>query len=238
MKSNKFDKTQKSLFSVHLLRVVLELFTSTFLTSHIVSLNPETALGAGLLNIGIFYISQFFIYGVLFFVISFFVDRSDRISLLRIGIFVNACLLVALVFWGEQIANWVVLAGALCGISDAFYYPSYLVMKNEINSRRFIKKFSILSTIFTNVVKVVVPVILGFLIDVSSYSNIAIYIMLITIVQFIVTFWVKTKKPDNSKFELKKFIRYLKRDDFARSKIKYTYYNALLNGPKNTYNMI
>lgn len=234
----KLNKTQKSLFIVHMLRVVLELFTSTFLTSYIVSINPADALGSGLANIGLFYISQFFVYGVLFFIISFFVDKSDRISLLRIGIFVTACLLVALVFWGEQISHWIILAGALCGISDAFYYPSYLTIKNEVNHRKDIKQFSIMSTIFTNVIKVVIPVLLGFLIDVSSYSNIAIYVMIVAIIQFIMSFMIKTKKPEGSDFELRKFLNYLNKNKQVKNKIKYTYLNALLNGPKNTYNII
>ncbi len=234
----KLNKTQKSLFIVHMLRVVLELFTSTFLTSYIVSINPADALGSGLTNIGLFYISQFFVYGVLFFIISFFVDKSDRISLLRIGIFVTACLLVALVFWGEQISHWIILAGALCGISDAFYYPSYLTIKNEVNHRKDIKQFSIMSTIFTNVIKVVIPVLLGFLIDVSSYSNIAIYVMIVAIIQFIMSFMIKTKKPEGSDFELRKFLNYLNKNKQVKNKIKYTYLNALLNGPKNTYNII
>lgn len=238
MESNKFNKTQKSLFVVYMLRIVLELFTSTFLTSHIVSLNPETALSTGLVNIGIFYISQFFVYGVLYFVISYFVDKSDRITFLRIGILVNTALLVALVFWGEQISHWIFLAGALCGISDAFFYPSYLVMKNEINHRRHIKKFSIMSTIFTNAIKVIVPVLLGFLIDATSYSNIAIYVVMVAVIQLVISFFVKSSKPENSDFEFKKFLRFLKEDKPARDKIKYTYFNALLNGPKNTYNMI
>ena len=234
----KLNTTQKSLFSVNILRVVLDLFTSTFLTSHIVSIDPANALGIGLVNIGVFYISKFFVYGIIFFIISYFVDRSNRVSLLRTSIFVNACLLIALVFWGEQISNWIILAGALCGIADGFYYPSYLVIKNEINRSKYIKQFSLMSTIFTNVVKVIVPVILGFLIDVSSYSNIAIYIMIVTIIQFFITFFIKVSKPEGSEFELKKFLRYLKDNKPVRNKIKYTYFNALLNGPKNTYNII
>ena len=95
-----------------------------------------------------------------------------------------------------------------------------------------------MSTIYTNIIKVVVPVLLGFLIDVSSFSNIAIYVMVIAIIQFVVSFLIKTSKPEGSDFELKKYLRFLKDDKDSRNKIKFTYFNALLNGPKNTYNMI
>ena len=235
---SKFNKNQRSLMSVHMLRVVLEIFTSTFLTSHIVSINPDNVLGTGLLNIGIFYISQFLVYSFIYLFISHFVDKSNRVSFLRIGIFVNTCLLIALVFWGEAISNWIVLAGALCGFSDAFYYSSYLVMKNELTNRGNMDKFNILIIILTNTIKIVVPTILGFLIDASSYSNIAIYIVAITIVQFALSFLIKSKRPENSKFELKPYFNYLKQNPEVRNKIKYTYINASLVGPKNTYKII
>ena len=238
MDNKKFNTTQKSLFSAHMLRIVLELFTSTFLTSHIVSIDPTDVLGVGLMNIGIFYISQFVVYSIVYLFVSYFVDKSNRVSLYRIGIFVNACLLVALVFWGETISNWIVLAGALCGISDGFYYSSYIVMRNELNSKNCIKSFNMLVTIVTNIIRIVVPTILGFLIDVSSYSSVAIYILAITIVQFAITFFIKSFKPQNSKFELKEYFNFLKENKETKNKIKYTYINAALVGPKNTFKII
>lgn len=238
MDNKKFNTTQKSLFSAHMLRIVLELFTSTFLTSHIVSIDPTDVLGVGLMNIGIFYISQFVVYSIVYLFVSYFVDKSNRVSLYRIGIFVNACLLVALVFWGETISTWIVLAGALCGISDGFYYSSYIVMRNELNSKNCIKSFNMLVTIVTNIIRIVVPTILGFLIDVSSYSSVAIYILAITIVQFAITFFIKSFKPQNSKFELKEYFNFLKENKETKNKIKYTYINAALVGPKNTFKII
>ena len=232
------NKTQKSLLWVHMLRMVLELFTSTFLTSHIISLSPDNIFGSGLFNVAILYISQYVAYIVIYNINSYFVDKSDRVSFLRIGIFVNACFLVAIVFWGEIIANWIVLAGAICGISNAFYYSSFNVMKNELVDRRYMKRFSIISTIVTNAISVVVPTILGFLIDVSSYSTISIYILAIIAVQFVISFFIKCKKPTNSKLEMKKYFRFLKTHPDERNKIKYTYINGMLAGIKTTYKIV
>lgn len=232
------NKTQKSLLSVHMLRMVLELFTSTFLTSHIVSLTPDNMLGEGLFNIGLFYISEFFIYAVFYLLVSYFVDKSNRVGFLRFGIFVNVFLLIAIVFKGEQISSWILLAGALVGFSDAFYYSSYLVMKTELTNRGNIKNFNIHTTIITNIIKIIVPTILGFLIDISSYSNIAIYVIILSLVQFAISFMVKSHRPENSKFELKPYFSFLKNNPDIRKKIKYTYFNAALVGAKSTYKII
>ncbi|MBQ4541616.1 MAG: MFS transporter [Clostridia bacterium] len=234
----KLNRNQKTLISVHLIRMILELFTNTFLTSHILSFSADNVLGTGLLNVGLFFVAEFTVYAILYYIVCFYVDRSNRIGFLRVGIFVNLCLLVLLVFFGEQLASWVILAGVIVGISDAFYYPSYLVMKNEFTSRKTVKEYNISSTILTNISKVVVPTLLGFLIDVSSYSNIAIYIIIISLLQFGLSFIIKTKRPENSQFELKPFFKFLKDNKDVRNKIKYTYFNAFLVGAKSTYKII
>lgn len=234
----KLNTTQKSLLTVHMMRMVLELFTSTFLTSHIISLSPNNIFGSGLFNVAILYISQYVAYMIVYVINSYFVDKSDRLLFLRIGIFVNALFLIAIVFFGEVISHWIVFAGAICGISNAFYYSSFNVMKNELVNRIYMKKFSIYSTVLTNAISVVVPTILGLLIDVSTYSNIAIYIIAIIIVQAIMTFFIKGKKPKNSKFELKEYFKYLKANPEEKNKIKYTYINGMLAGIKTTYKIV
>ena len=234
----KLNTNQKSLLTVHMLRMVLELFTSTFLTSHIISLSPENIFGSGLFNVAILYISQYVAYILVYNINSYFVDKSDRVSFLRIGIFVNLCFLIAIVFWGEIIAHWIVLAGAICGISNAFYYSSFNVMKNELVNRIYMKKFSIYSTVITNAISVVVPTILGLLIDVSSYSTISIYILIVIVVQLVFSFFIKCKKPKGSKLELKKYLKYLKENPEDRNKIKYTYINGMLAGIKTTYKIV
>lgn len=233
-----FHRTQRALIYVNSLRVILELFTSTFLTSYIISMTPDNILGQGLMNVGLFYVSWFSVYIVLYFSISYLVDKSNRVSFLRIGIIVNALLLSALVLWGKTIAKWIFFAGALCGTSDAFYYSSYLVLKNELNSTLSIKNYNILTVVATNIIKVIVPTILGALIDISSYQSMAIYVVVLTFIQFGLSYLIKSKKPANSQFELKKYFSYLKENPDIHSKIKYTYINAVLAGFKNTYKII
>ena len=168
----KFPKQQKALLSVHMLRIVLELFTSTFLVSFILAQNPDSIIGKGLINIGLFYVSWNATYGILNLIASYLVDKSNRATLLRCGILFNLILMVALVFWGEQISHWLVLAGALCGMSDAFYYSSYIIMRNELSFHGSFKRYNVFTTVGVNLVKVIVPIIMGYIIDISTFSTI------------------------------------------------------------------
>ena len=232
-----FNKTQSSLMSVYLLKIVLELFTTTFLTSHILQVSPDNIFGTGLLNIGLLYIAQNATYVITYFLLSYLVDKSNRVSFLRIGIFVNTLLLVALVFWGEIISSWVVLAGVILGL-DSFFYSSYHVMKTELNGRSSVKNYHLLATVFTNLIKVIVPTILGFVIDASSYSAVAIYVVVIAVIQFAISFGIKSHRPPESKFEVKKYLNYLKQNKDVKKKVNLTYLNAVLAGFKSTYKTI
>lgn len=238
MAKTKLSRNQNSLLIVHMIRMVLELFTSTFLTSHIISLDPDNIFGTGLFNVAILYISQYVAYIIIYTINSYFVDKSNRVTFLRVGIFVNACFLIAIVLWGEIISHWIVFAGAICGISNAFYYSSFNVMKNEVVHRNTLKHFTILTTIITNIINIIIPTLLGLLIDISSYSTIAIYVVIIIIAQYIISFFIRYDKPKGSKLEMMKFFKYLKDNPADRKKIKYTYFNALMAGIKTTYKIV
>lgn len=235
---DKVKKTQRTLLAINALKIVLTIFTTTFFTSYIVALTPDNILGQGVLNIGIFYLSQFVVYMIVYFVLSKFVAKSNRVSYLRLGILVNGILLVALIFFGNEISKWLPLAGGLIGIADAFYNSSYLVMKNELVRRKNINFFNISSSVITNLINVVVPILLGYLIDVSTFSHIAIYVVVIVVVQFGISFLISSQRPPKSDFKLSAFFSYLKQDQRAKKSIKWTYLNAIFAGFKNTYKVI
>lgn len=230
-----FDRSQKCLLTVHILKMIMDLFISTFLVSYILSQTPESILGKGLFNIGLFYVSWYFIYGLFEFICSYFVDKGNRVLFLRIAIVINTLLIVALVFWGEQISHWIVLAGAICGLVDAFYYSSYLIMRTELAGGKSVKLYNMLTTIFTNVVKIVVPTIMGYVIEASTLSSIAIYIVIISVIQFAVSMFIKSDKNESSKFEFKKFLNYLKSNKEDSKKLKWTYISSIPSGFKATY---
>ena len=231
----KKNELQLPLLTVHGFKGILGLFTSTFLTSFIVSLNPDSIMGTGILNIGLYHLFHNIVFIALYYVLTYFVDKSNRVSLLRLGILVNCILLICLVFFGETIAQWIILAGSIYGISEAFYYSSYNVIRNEMNRKSNISRYNIISSVASNAINIIIPTILGLLIDVSTYSYIAIYIVILSFVQFFITFTIKSIKPEGAQFEIKEYVSYLKNDKFAFNKIKYVYLNAILSGCKSTF---
>ena len=229
---------QRPLLLIHALKAVLSIFTSTFLTSYIVSLNADNIWGKGIFNIGLLYLTGYATYITVYYLLSFFVSKSNRIIFLRLGILVNCVLLTVITFYGQTIAQWIVVAGILYGLGEAFYYASYLVIKNELVDKKYINNYHLASIVATNLVNIIVPTLLGFLIDISTYTNIALYVILLCVLQFVLSFFVQGQAVAKSSFQIKAFVKFLRTDKFARDKIKYTYWNSFLAGFKNTYKIL
>ena len=67
----KVDKASIGLQISHMLFVIVSIFASTFLISYIVSVNAENPLSTSIVSIAIYYISQFFVFGLSYFLMSF-----------------------------------------------------------------------------------------------------------------------------------------------------------------------
>ena len=201
-------------------------------------MNAGDIFGSGIINVAIFYISIYVSYIITYYAISFFVDKSNRVSLLRIGVAINLVLLLVLVFMGSSATKYVAVAGILYGVSDGFYYSCYLVMKNELSGKKSIKQFNVFNIVFTYLTKIIIPIVLGFLIDESSYSQMALCVIVFSVAQFITTFFIHSNKPTDSKFEPVQYHKFLKQNPEVKNKIKYTYINHLFGGVKNTYSII
>ena len=119
------------------------------------------------------------------------------------GNLLSAILVIVTIFYGEDLAKILVLAGFFYGLSHGAYYASYNVLKQEMVSRKSISNFTIVLTVLGKVINVVCPILLGLLIDVSTFSMVAIYVLVLSAILLFITFFIKAKRPANSSFRVK-----------------------------------
>lgn len=199
---------------------IISLFASTFLVSYIVQVNAGAPLGDSLVSIGLFYVSLYAVMAVCYFLMGYLVDRSSRIWYYRVGIIIKGAFIVFLIFLGEELAKLSFLAGALYGIAESFYWSSYNVMKCEIIPRAHADKFVAINTLLNKIINVVFPILIGFMIDVSTFAVVAIYVLVIVAIQLVFSFFIKSQKPENSNFNFFGYLKKLrgKTDDIKRIK--------------------
>lgn len=204
----KLNSTSYSLLSAHGFNYVVSVFVTTFLISYIYKISDNYVV-----NIGLFYCFNYISMGVFSYIVSSIIDRTNRVVCFRIAIIVRALFILSVVFVGSELASLVILAGILHGFSEAWYWCSYSVMKNELIPNSCMKKYTTMQIIENKSIHFIVPIILGKIIDAESFKTSAIIIFVVAIIQIVISFFIKSRKPENSHFDMKEFF-----DDINGSK--------------------
>ena len=226
--SQKDNRSTISLSVCHLMYSIINLFLTTFLIAHIYTLTSD--LYSYALNVGIYQLSCYGCMLVSYFLFSFLVDKSNRICVYRIANIIEAVLVIVTIFYGKDLAKIVVLAGLLNGLAHGAYYASYNVLKQEMVSRKSMDNFAVVLMILTKIVSVVCPILLGALIEISTFSMVAIYVLVLSIIQTVVSFCIKAKRPNESSFNLKEYFIRLKQNPKLTKKVKTIYIISIFYG--------
>ena len=209
---------------------IIGLFASTFLVSYIVHVNADAPLGNSLVSVALYYIALYIVMAFAYFAMGYLVDRSSRVWYYRAGIIIKGAFIVFLIFLGEELAKYSFLAGALYGVAESLYWSSYNVMKCEIIPRAHADKFVAINTLLNKFINIVFPILIGFLIDVSTFAMVAIYVLIIVAIQLVFSFFIKSQRPENSNFQFFKYIKKLKGKTEDVKRIKKFYPVAIFYG--------
>ena len=232
-KSSGKEKMNLSTWSMQItssINNIIGLFASTFLVSFITQTNIDKPLGKTLVAIGLFYFALYFVMAITYFCMGYLVDKTNRVWFYRLGILIKGAFIVLIIFLGEDLAQMSALAGAVYGIAEGSYYSSYNVMKCEIIPRRQADSFIALNTLFNKLINVVFPILIGFLIDVSTFMSVAIYVLIIVAIQLLFSFFIKSQRPENSSFKFFKYLKDLKINEENSKRIKRFYPAAFVYG--------
>ena len=194
--SKKDTRANICLFSCHTILTIVDLFISTFLVAYIYQYCATTS--EYIFAVGQFYIANYGFNIVAIWLISYIVERTNRVWMYRFSLVLELGIVLVAIFFGDKIATLAWLGGLMRGVFESFYYSSYNVLKQEMVSRTSLQRFAVLMQVISKLVNVVVPIVLGTLIAVSTYSNIAIYIAIICGIQIALSFGIKAHRPDGS----------------------------------------
>lgn len=200
-----FTRTNKALLVSHALNNVISVFVSTFLVSYIYSISENYVF-----NVGLFYMANYIVMGIVMYVVSALIDRTNRVTFYRVAVVIRAIFLVVVIFIGHDLARYVALAGALHGFSEACYWGSYNVMKNELVSRKLMNRYSSFQQADDKIVSVIIPLILGRVMDSESFKASAIIVLVIVVIQLITTMFITCFKPENASFDMRGFAKHVK----------------------------
>ncbi len=234
--SKKDNRANACLFSCHTISEIVNLFVNTFLVAYIY--NFCTNLSDYLFKVAIYNIVTYIFFQIFYLVAAKIVDKTNRVWIYRLSLLLRAGLVIVAIFCGQNIAQMLVLAGFLNGASDGFYYASYNVLKQEMVSRKSMKTFAVVVQVLTKIVEIVIPVVMGALIEVSTYAQVSIYVLIICAIQIGLSFGIKAQKPEGSNFSIKNYFYKLKQTPQVYNKIKAIYVVSFVYGFASVVNVL
>ena len=221
-------KTNNCILACHMLAHIVNLFVSTFLVAYIYSFNGDTY--SYIYNVSIYNIFIYLTFFITYLPLSYLVDKTNRITIYRIGLIVKAALVIIIIFFGQELSKLLILAGVMNGIAESLYYTSYNVLKEEMVGKQTMTTYTSGSYVIMKIIEVVCPVLLGAMIDVTTFPETALVVLIICIVQVSISIGIKSQKPEGSHFSLKSFFQKLNDNPEAKRKLKLIYIASFIYG--------
>ncbi|MBQ8451988.1 MAG: MFS transporter [Clostridia bacterium] len=201
---SKFTVSNIALLATHGIYIVSDIFVSTFLISYIYSISSNYVF-----DIGLYYLFTYIACASLMIIFSIWVDRTNRVGFYRVATIARSLFIFLIIFWGNKLAQNVILAGLVHGISLALYWSSFNLLKTETIRKNTVGRFSSYQFIVSKVVTIVVPIVFGKIIDADSFKTSAIINLVLAVIGIVVSLFIRCDKPDGSAFEYKRFIDFI-----------------------------
>lgn len=209
---NKLNKSAKILILDQSIGKVISIFLDTFLAAYFYKISEQN----------IFYLSVYNIIGWFVatlgaFFVADIIKRKNKVKLYRFGTLVKAIYIFMIILLKEKIVDYVYIIGIMYGISTATTGFPYNMIESENISTKERSKYIGYSSVATELISLIVPILLGAYITISSYEVVAILILIFSILKLILSFKIENKNTQNSKVNLKDFYEILKKDVTLRN---------------------
>ncbi len=220
-----YDRLSKEAISVLLIndfKEIMKLFFGPFLIAFFIQKSPNSTP-----LLSIYYFLAYFFSSIFWLISGKYANNKNKVKLFRIGIVIECIYALMFVFLKEKVINHVILMAFIYGASCASFFLPYNFLIGDKIKKENREDFELLKEASISLIKLFVPILLGFAITITNYHISTIIIVILTIIQFILTFNVKgIKENKNDSFNpLAWFKEVLKNKD-----MKYIFWGEYLKG--------
>lgn len=210
MSKGKLGKNAIFLIASDLIYTITELFAETFLVAYLLKITNDN-----IIQVSLYYMIINFIHAIgSIFIGEFIKDgKYNKTKILSLGIIIRAIFILFIVLLGNKLSNMFIIVAIFCGISETLYWSTHETIFVGITSNDNRKSYMATKKIASTIVNIVAPIILGSTIELYSFTKIALYVLILSIIQIILSLQIKIDSQDNietSKFSLKSYINTIK----------------------------
>ena len=196
----------KILFSLRLLKSILNSFVEVFLVLYFLKVSNSNILPLGIYKL----VAVTALFSVMLCTRNY-CKSNKRIILLRIGVILFFIYFLAIILLKEKIVDYIYLVGLIYGLEEGFFYSVFNVLETDSveNSKR--ARYIGFYTLITNIISILFPLIFGGIIQKSGFINAIIFALFIVTIQIILSTIYKDKNvPKANKTDFKKFKEIIK----------------------------
>lgn len=193
MKQN-IESNTKLLLIINTIRKIIGIFLGPFLTAYLFKVAIEN-----IKIISIYNIFSNIVIAIIALIIGIILKNKYEMQIFRIGMISKFIQLSILILLGDNVVNYIWLLAIIAGFStETWSFPlnlfsSKLVSNDEKNT------FVVYKTIFSNLVKVLIPFLLGTIISMKSFETTAMIILILSFIQILLSFKLKFKETSSNK---------------------------------------
>lgn len=210
-KNIKLSFAEKILISDQAVGKIISVFLDVFLAAYFYKISDKNILYLCIYNIIGWIVATF---GAL--IVKNYIKSKNKVQLYRFGTIIKAIYIFTIIVLGEKIINYVWLIGILYGISTATTgFPYNMIESENVNNKERAKYIGY-STVITEIISLIVPILLGAYISLKSYQIAGVLIFVFSLIKVILTFKIKNKNIINDKTNLKQFFQIYKNDKYLK----------------------
>lgn len=234
MKQNEVKKklgvSAKCLIMSDLIYTITALFAETFLVAYFLKITNEN-----IIHIALYYIIVKSLNGIGLILIGHLIKGkpNTRTKILSLGIIIRAIFILCIVLLGSNLSNYFVIIAIFCGISETLYWSTHELIFIDVTHNENRKDYMSIKKISSTIVKIIAPLILGSTIELYSFTKIAVYIFVLSVIQILIALQIKpnelnTTNEKNEKYNIKSYIKEIRKN--KNSKLNAYYKSNLIYG--------
>lgn len=202
------SKNTNLLLVINTIRKIIDIFLGPFLTAYLFKVAVENIKIISMYNI-----LSYIAISVVALIIGRILKNKYQMQIFRIGMISNFIQLAILIILGDNVVNYIWIMAIVAGFSMGTWSFPLNLFSSKLVSNDEKKDFIVYKTILNNLVKVLIPFLLGSIISIKSFETTTIIIFILSFIQILLSFKMKFKIQNNKeskKLDIIKEVNHIK----------------------------
>lgn len=211
----KKNRNAIGLMGACLINNILYMFLNTFMVAYFITLtNYDYRL------ISIYYALSFVGILVTFLIFGRIIKNKNQVGVFRSGIILYCIYILTIALLKEKIVVYYACLGMFYGIVQGLFWVAGHTLINEY-TKNVENSFISFKSMLSKTLKIFFPIIFGASIELTSFSEVAKIVILLSLIQFSFSMMIKDKEKIHSKkYNLKEYLHYIKNNNKFRTTYK------------------